>query len=381
MPVAFWAALGKDANYGISAWNDAAERLYGVHRQDAIGQSFLDLFVQPFARDHAASECDSVISGTYEHPSNCIAFDRRVDGSELLLLTNVFRLQLEDNVYQAEISVDLTSTGFSEFIDSDYRKLFIDSERHSEVKQLSFLIKYRLEKEREEVNRWAAGLVHDIRSDVGAALDHFISYQRRWQAQSDDRDLVHAEYFLRSLAERVDTFVGVFGGQRRGVVQDFDGVEVFDSELSRLTKYGPEVFRTSVECLEQPARRIRLHGRPESFRQCVYNLMRNACVHMRPSPGEPRVIIVSAKVDSPARSLVITLSNPGTLDAMGSISDRPVDRISLGLKLIQALTEEAGGKLLLEERAAEGEDGANSSSVVARLTWPLAQSARAWGPT
>src|SRR4051794_6041361 len=126
MPLAFWASEGQVQNYKIVAWNDAAEELYGYSKEQAVGTSFLELFVQPFARAQAAAECDAIISGSYLHPRNCIAIDRSSQGDELLLLTNVFRLEIAGQVLQAEISVDLTTAGFAELIDSGYRRRFLN---------------------------------------------------------------------------------------------------------------------------------------------------------------------------------------------------------------------------------------------------------------
>ncbi|WP_031476353.1 PAS domain-containing protein [Streptomyces bicolor] len=50
IPVSFWMSRGRDGGYEIVLWNAAASRIYGYSKAEAIGTSFLDLFVEPESR-------------------------------------------------------------------------------------------------------------------------------------------------------------------------------------------------------------------------------------------------------------------------------------------------------------------------------------------
>ena len=375
IPVAFWAAQGQADRYSIVVWNQAAERLYGIKTTDAMGSSFVDLFVQPWARESAARECDLVISGAYTHPQNTVAFDQRPDGSLLFLLTNVFQLAVDGKRYQAEISVDLASSGFGSFVDNAFMRRFISANAIPGVRTLGALVEHRLDQERQTSEHWAACLAHDLRASAGSALDSLNSLSERRTNLVEDPDVVQMDYVLRAMVRRTDTFVGVFAGQRAGDIEIFDAMEVLESELANLDYYGSRVFETSVEFQHRPSSAVLLRGRAESLRQCLYGLMENACNYNRPKRGDPKVIEVAAEVDRSgahgrgdgASYFIVAVSNPGKYDPGDRTLNHPTDRVSLGLDLVRRLISEAGGELHLANDAQRG-------FVTAKLSWPIVDS-------
>jgi signal transduction histidine kinase len=367
LPMPFWVARGNEGGYAIAVWNHAAERTYEYTRTEAIGTSFLELFVEDFLRERAARDCDNVIAGRFTHPPNVITLDRSKSRARLVMLTNVFRLEYGGNVYQAEMSIDFTRSSLDAMIMSNYRELIREADSSPEVRQLTYLLQRRLTQEHEQVNTWAAGVMHDIRTEAGSAGDHLISYRRRVEKANSDRDMVFLDNMIRSLQFRADAFIGVYGGGLSNPTSaTFEAWEVLNLELSLLEEYGPTMFHASIEFTQDgDGQPVRLRGRPEAFRQCVYNLLQNACRHMR-TRGD-RYIRVSVNIDDTAQELILMITNPGHIaEPMGS-EDHAEQRISLGVRLVRDVAEEVGGSLAHENSEHNG-----TPVVHARLRWPLA---------
>ncbi|MFN9914264.1 MAG: hypothetical protein ACK53L_16870, partial [Pirellulaceae bacterium] len=45
LPIAIWAAEGRDEDYAIRLWTPGAEKLYGFSKQEALNKNYLNLFV------------------------------------------------------------------------------------------------------------------------------------------------------------------------------------------------------------------------------------------------------------------------------------------------------------------------------------------------
>jgi signal transduction histidine kinase len=369
LPVPFWVARGKDAGYTIAVWNEAAAATYGYQKQEAIGASFLTLFVEEFLRDRAAADCDNVINGTFTHPNNVITVDRSKSRSRLVMLTNVFRLEYDDVAYQAEMSIDFTSSPLDAMIMSNYRGLIREAESSPDVRQLTYLLQRRLDREHEQVNNWAAGVMHDVRTEAGSARDHLISYRQRVHRSNTDRDIILLDNLLRSLEFRADAFIGVYGGGLSNPTSGtFEAWAVLNSELVRLEEYGPTMFHASIEYPEYPSgRSVQLLGRTEAFRQCVYNLFQNACRHMRTRGGH-RFVRVAVIIDPARNYLQLSVLNPGWIEPSDSgPNNGAAERNSLGLRLMRDVVEEVGGTLTHENLTL------NDMPVVrASLKWPIA---------
>jgi PAS domain S-box-containing protein len=103
-----WAAAGPEANYAIRLWNRGAERLYGVSREEAIGENYLTLFVNELERDQAIADHADIVRTGQEFRN--LANDIMADGSERLLLTVGFSLHdpsAQENLL-AEVGIDVT---------------------------------------------------------------------------------------------------------------------------------------------------------------------------------------------------------------------------------------------------------------------------------
>ncbi len=103
-----------DADYRIVEWNRAAERLYGRHRAEVMGENYLQLFLPESVRASVAADIQKVLHGAptegFENPV------RTADGTERLLLWNVSPLVGVDGVARGIVAVgqDITERARAE---------------------------------------------------------------------------------------------------------------------------------------------------------------------------------------------------------------------------------------------------------------------------
>lgn len=106
-----WLSRGRSGGFEIRAWSDGAEKLYGIRRQDALGTSYLDLFVNPLERDQSEADCERILDGEVFH--NFMAEDIDANGNPRKILTNCVRVWDDelDEWLQAEIGTEISDLG------------------------------------------------------------------------------------------------------------------------------------------------------------------------------------------------------------------------------------------------------------------------------
>lgn len=122
-PVSMWAC---DRDFNIVLWNPGAEVIYGFTRHEAIGQNYLDLFVDQPEREQSCRDCRQVIdNGWTQH--NCLAYDSDGKGGTRRMLTNVFRITdpVTGQALQAEIGVEISDLGLREVEHRNLREVGI----------------------------------------------------------------------------------------------------------------------------------------------------------------------------------------------------------------------------------------------------------------
>lgn len=85
LPMPVWAC---DRQCRIVFWNDAAARLYGFSEEEAIGQDFVDLFVNVPEREKARIDCVDIIDNN--RPIRNMADDIDKNGNTRTLVTQCF---------------------------------------------------------------------------------------------------------------------------------------------------------------------------------------------------------------------------------------------------------------------------------------------------
>ncbi|HEV8560573.1 MAG TPA: PAS domain-containing sensor histidine kinase [Actinophytocola sp.] len=105
-----WAAEDRDQNFAIRLWNRGAERIYGYSEEEALGHSYLDLFVNPRERARAVEDHERVVRHGQEFNWNFAADDMTKDGTVRTILGNCFRVWDESRgkYLVAELGIDLS---------------------------------------------------------------------------------------------------------------------------------------------------------------------------------------------------------------------------------------------------------------------------------
>jgi PAS domain S-box-containing protein len=108
--ITVWAADGKENNYGIRLWSPGSERIYGHAREDALGKSYIDLFVNPRERDRAIEDHERMIDTGEVYEWGWSADDIDANGQIRTMLTNCFRVfdSPRNKWILAEIGIDIS---------------------------------------------------------------------------------------------------------------------------------------------------------------------------------------------------------------------------------------------------------------------------------
>src|SRR5215475_12969348 len=91
-PLTVWAADGAEGGYKICLWNRGAEHTYGFTPAEAIGKSYIELFVNPDERAQAIKDHEHIVSTEEEFSWSFAAEDLAKDGKIRTILGNSFRV-------------------------------------------------------------------------------------------------------------------------------------------------------------------------------------------------------------------------------------------------------------------------------------------------
>jgi PAS domain S-box-containing protein len=100
-PFTIWAC---DRDFIIRVWNRKCEEVYGFSANEALGKSFIDLFVDGPEKSAAKKDTVDII----DHNKRCesfLAYDNDSQGVRRTMLTNCFRVFDNDVPLQAEIGL------------------------------------------------------------------------------------------------------------------------------------------------------------------------------------------------------------------------------------------------------------------------------------
>jgi PAS domain S-box-containing protein len=160
--VAMWAC---NRDFQIVLWNLGAEEIYGYTSEEAIGQNYLDLFVDDAEREDSLADCLKIIDyGTRFR--NFLAYDHRPDGSKRYMLTNCFRITDPETGerYQAEIGIEISDLETQKEKHRTLRELGI-AKREQERQRLSRErdeLLMRIERIAQELGYIRDRLTHDL---------------------------------------------------------------------------------------------------------------------------------------------------------------------------------------------------------------------------
>lgn len=380
LPLSFWMSSGKEDGYRIAAWNKGAQAIYGHPPETAIGSSYLDLFVEEAVRAQSMADADAVIAGDYQHPVNCLAVDRNALGQEVILLTNVFRYEFKGSAYQAEIAVDLTPSGFLNFLDDDYRARRLGPNHKYERTLAAFVRHYTAAIQRNR-QQWTRTFAHEIRTHLAVMNNALAELSEEFPgileqprygeiAHSTTQLWLLSENFLLSqarhfrLKENIDgSQVGLLGDALDQVVREYS--------------YTASTQRIDIRLrANADLRRIPLYGTFEAFRHALRILVSNALKHtdldLLPE-ADGRSIEVS--VQRRRSAILLRIANVGRLDDISDLFGPPSEDefrshegLHLGLQIAKQWVDAVGGTISVRQD--------DDTHVLAEVIWPFTVSER-----
>lgn len=383
LPVSFWMSRGREANYEIVLWNEGAARIYGFSKQEALGASFIDLFVDEPQKDQAREDADRIIAGLplVVPAVNCIAIDRDKDGNPVALLTNAFRVEFREESFQAEIATDLTPSRFLEYADTYYRAKR-EGPKHAPLRTLEAFLEHVTELNARQLALWGRTFAHEIRSELyplRQALRQLSMNYRILRETDEFNDIERALNSLRLLSDNFLAFQARFAhGGGLTNPQYFAHAVGFDLVRTVREVVGEFVYAASLvgagidvgaagglEDIEA----VRLLGTREAFSNTIRNVLSNALKHYDRSssaPGTP----VSVELIPSKTYVTVLVKNPGHIDEAQiehgfepffKDARNPSEGMHLGLSIAYQWTEEVGGNISIENV---------QDMVVVKISWP-----------
>lgn len=382
VPVSFWMSRGRDGGYEIALWNAAASRIYGYSKEEAIGTSFLDLFVDEPQKDQAREDADRIIAGVplVVPAVNCIAIDRDRDGNPVALLTNAFRVEFQGELFQAELAVDLTPSRFLQHTDAYYRAKR-EGPDHAPLRTLDAFLDHITELNSRQLALWGRTFAHEIRSELVPLR------QALWQLASDNpalsetdefRDIERSVGSLRLLSDNFLSFQAGFQPDlRTGRTQDFarrGGFDLLDTVRAVITEFTYSATQLDTDIALLPGdtdrlRRTRLLGTREAFTNTLRNVLSNSVKHYDGSAAvdDTRITVALARGKSFTE---IAVRNPGQIpqsqldhgfEPFYKDAQNPSEGMHLGLSIAHQWTKEVGGRISISNE---------TDQVLVSIMWP-----------
>lgn len=382
IPVSFWMSRGRDGGYEIVLWNAAASRIYGYSKEEAIGTSFLDLFVDEPQMDQAREDADRIIAGVplVVPAVNCIAIDRDREGNPVALLTNAFRVEFQGELFQAELAVDLTPSRFLQHTDAYYRAKR-EGPNHAPLRTLEAFLDHITELNSRQLALWGRTFAHEIRSELVPLR------QALWQLASDNpalsetdefRDIERSVGSLRLLSDNFLSFQAGFQPDlRAGRTQDFarrGGFDLLDTVRAVINEFAYSATQLDTDIALLPGdtsrlRQTRLLGTREAFTNTMRNVLSNSVKHYDSSAAADDLRITIALTRGKSFT-EIAVRNPGQIpqsqldhgfEPFYKDAQNPSEGMHLGLSIAHQWTKEVGGRISISNEA---------DQVLVSIMWP-----------
>lgn len=388
LPVSFWVSFGRERDYAICFWNKGAEQIYGYTKEEAIGVSFVDLFVDEHAKAQAKIDTDRVIyDDKFVHPSNCIALDRNKNGEEVVLLTNVFKYEYKGIKFQAETAVNLTTADFLMLIDDEYREKR-SGEHHETERTLEAFVHHSRDLIGRERTLWSRTFAHEIRSELSSIrhsldslVDNFVEIRntdffRDIERATRDLYLISQNFLFSSTNLMTDQLQTNYAIKQ----EKFSLIDQLQSTIEEY-KYWASLRALKLKITTQGVGEspVELQGTQEAFLSVMRNLISNAIKHsdsdaiFNETENLSPILQVELTCEISKQSLIVRIVNYGQLSidqienkfrAYYKKRDNPSEGLHLGLSIAKQWVDQIHGKLDLENL--------DNTRVITKLEWPRA---------
>jgi signal transduction histidine kinase len=378
IPLSFWMSLGEEHDYKIVFWNKGAEKNYGIPRSEALGESYIDLFVEEgVVAEQSKKDCDRVIAGDWEHPKNCLAIDENKEKREIIVLTNVFRYVHNGVPYQAEISVDLTRDGFLEFVDEEYMELR-EGPDHETQRTLKAFVDYMKNKIEQNLRLWSRTFAHEIRSELVAIKNAQEELVEKFEGIQEMDAFKQIERAHKALYLHSQNFLNArhLGARQHAELDTQFWLERQLEDTIDEFRYWAQMLSIELLVSNSMQAGTELKGTPDVFEHVVRNLLVNAIRHSGKNIElETQIDVQQLKVDIRCElddeHLRISIVNVAqlTADELANMfkpfykkPKNPDEGLHLGLSIAKQWVDDVGGTLDVTNL--------DNHRVVAYLAWP-----------
>ncbi|MFO0678922.1 MAG: protoglobin domain-containing protein [Polyangiaceae bacterium] len=332
MKLARFVVIGLGRSGEIVLFNDDAERLTGFERDEVVGQSFVDLFVQEDLVESHGAEVRRVVDGDVKRATVTTALRAR-NGRYRDVRLELASLDGHhaDEVVAFALGVDVT----------EEKAL---AERTRQAERLA------------TVGTLAAGLAHEIRNPLNGAKLHVAYLERSLAKQKASADVVDAVRVIGDEITRLANLVTEFLDFARPRPPDKKRFSMFawlDRVWPLLVAKGEAADVRIVRDL--PTRDIEPHADAAKLQQVLLNLVGNGieAIASKPKEGSPKGTVTVRVRRSPRNvTLEVADDGPGLPSVSAPIFDAfystKADGTGLGLAIAHRIVTDHQGTITVD---------------------------------
>ena len=323
----------------VVEFNPAAERTFGRHRVDVLGQPIDQLIVPPHQRKHYAERFTRFVASGSRHRGRNEIEAMRADGSVFPAEVTVAEVPLPEGRLFSAYLRDLTAE----------RKAEAEIERQREALQQS--------EKMAAFGSLLAGVAHELNNPLSIVIGHALLLAEETEGSA----LAERARRVQAAAERCGRIVRSFlamARQRQAEMRPTKVQALVDASLALLA-YS---MRTSGVTLEQDiaADMPAVLCDPDQIVQVLTNLLTNSRQALEERP-QPRRVRLTARADAEWAHIEVADNGPGIEEAARSrvfdpfFTTKPVGAgTGIGLAVSRGIVEAHGGTLRLAPPDGEG---------------------------
>lgn len=315
--------VGVDASGKIVLFNREAERVTGWARDEALGRSFVDLFLPEELR----AEMTALLS---DHAPETIR--------EVAVVTRAGKLRdVEWHIARAPAGDAADVVTFA--IGRDTTEEHAERERNQQQERLA------------AVGTLAAGLAHEIRNPLNGALLHVSVLERALAKSGDAGDALEAVHVvgdeIRRLARLVTDFLDF--ARPRPLQRAPASARALTERAIQLVSASADAAKVELSA-DLPSRDLVFEADPQRLEQVVLNLLQNAIEALAPHGGhvvvrarrEPRHVWIEVEDDGPGL--------PGAAPVFDAFYSTKSHGTGLGLAIVHRIVTDHGGTIDVDSR-------------------------------